>query len=172
MSHPSNSSEILMDYLFLWKLVNLEWLWEKLEMMFFQDLKVNDVKWVVFSLMTVHFVSSPSSLIYFFYNSGYDAPEASRRKIVSNVFSTGDKGLACPIVAIGQGFLNHFVRISCRLDEPETSKDLCWGIELEGYDGTPPVLIINTDYSEEAYKKIELGLNKLSKDLQPMLVQP
>ena len=36
-----------------------------------------------------------------------------------------DSGLACPIVAIGQGFLNHFVRISSRLDEPETSKDLC-----------------------------------------------
>ena len=45
------------------------------------------------------------------------------------------------------------------------------GIELDGYDGTPPVLIINIDYSEEAHKKVELGLNKLSKDLQPMFVR-
>ena len=45
------------------------------------------------------------------------------------------------------------------------------GIELDGYDGTPPVLIINTDYSEEVHKKVELGLNKLSKDLQPMFVR-
>ena len=45
------------------------------------------------------------------------------------------------------------------------------GIELDGYDGTPPVLIINTDYSEETHKKVELGLNKLSKDLQPMFVR-
>ena len=45
------------------------------------------------------------------------------------------------------------------------------GIELEGYDGTPPVLIINTDYSAEAHKKVESGLNKLSKDLQPMFVR-
>ena len=33
------------------------------------------------------------------------------------------------------------------------------------------MLIINTDYSEEAHKKVELGLNKLSKDLQPMFVR-
>ena len=56
-------------------------------------------------------------------------------------------------------------------DQPGKSMEPCGGIELEGYDGTPPVLIINTDYSEEAHKKIELGLNKLSKDLQPMFVR-
>ena len=45
------------------------------------------------------------------------------------------------------------------------------GIELDGYDGTPPVLIVNTEYSEENHRKVELGLNKLSKDLQPMFVR-
>ena len=36
-----------------------------------------------------------------------------------------DSGLACPIVAIGQGFLDPFVWIASLLDEPGTSKDLC-----------------------------------------------
>ena len=115
--------------------------------------------------MTVQFGPLPSSLTHdrlicidIFFNSGYDAPEASRRKIVANVFSMGDKGflsgdllrvdergwcyfvrrlgdcyrwrgenisaqqverqvgedsgLACPIVAIGQGFSDHFVLTS------------------------------------------------------------
>ena len=33
------------------------------------------------------------------------------------------------------------------------------------------MLILNTEYSEENHKKVELGLNKLSKDLQPMFVR-
>ena len=44
MSHRWNSSEILMVYVSLWKLVNLEWSWEKSETMFFQDLKVRRIK--------------------------------------------------------------------------------------------------------------------------------
>ena len=88
-----------------------------------------------------------------------------------------DSGLSCPIVAIGLGFIDQslntrstlwiigYGRIDCNASIPYK------GIELDGYDGTPPVLIINTVYSEENHKKVESGLNKLSKDLQPMFVR-